>query len=60
MSEAVNVPAEFGLASGASVICHEVAAVCPGDYWSQSEGHKEQSELEAESAQPGHRPMSER
>lgn len=53
MSEAVNVPAEFGLASGASVMCREVATVCPGDSWSQSE-------LEAESAQPGHRPMSER
>lgn len=43
VSKVLNVLAEFGLASGASVMCHEVAAICPGDYWSQSEGHEEQT-----------------
>lgn len=58
MSEALNMLAEFGPASGASVICREVAAICPGDYWSQSEGMKSRPELEAASTQPVHRPMN--
>ena len=43
VSNALNVLAEFGLASRAPVIYHEATAICPGDHWSRSEGHAEQT-----------------